>query len=94
MGSTAWGSLTLQKPYITFWISKWPESSSSPPPGRAHGTLSSHPPGTGTPGQDGRWGERSRAQGDKDEDLTSRRCQLQVIGAILVRVEGPGEAEG
>lgn len=35
LGSTAWGSLTLQKPYITFWISKCPESSSKPPPDTA-----------------------------------------------------------
>lgn len=30
-GRAAWESLTLQKPYITFWFSKWPESSCKPP---------------------------------------------------------------
>lgn len=32
-GRAAWESLTLQKPYITFWFSKWPESSCKPPSG-------------------------------------------------------------
>ena len=30
-GRAAWESLTLQKPYITFWFSKCPESSCKPP---------------------------------------------------------------
>lgn len=43
-GRAAWESLTLQKPYITFWFSKWPESSCKPPSGvtrRASGVSAS-----------------------------------------------------
>lgn len=45
-GRAAWESLTLQKPYITFWFSKWPESSCKPPSGgirRVSGLLSPNP---------------------------------------------------
>lgn len=50
LGSTAWGSLTLQKPYITFWISKWPDSSSKPPPDTAP-SAHVHPPLGWVPGK-------------------------------------------
>lgn len=38
-GRAAWASLTLQKPYITFWFSKWPESSCKPPSGETRKVL-------------------------------------------------------
>lgn len=41
-GSAAWESLTLQKPYITFWFSKWPESSCKPPSGGIRRHQDSH----------------------------------------------------
>lgn len=53
-----------------------------------HSTISPRPPGTGM-GAGENAGRAEPAAGT--EDLTSRCCQLQVIGAILVCVEGPGE---
>lgn len=53
-----------------------------------HGTISPRPPSTRM-GAGENAGRAKPAAGTGD--LTSRRCQFQVIGAILVRVEGPGE---